>query len=176
MRTLIASILIVVLAAVAAAHHYLYPQLKGPHRVGTELASLQEEFLTPNFDALTIESAQIISETDNTLIIRYHYQGHTEGLQITACGNVSYNEIDYFWGCRPTPLNSRSGHIDIYYQLASTAHDIECSDSVLVNLYGTNGSVFYEHRFTLQKVWHKVPSLLSWYHYRKNGCELRSKL
>lgn len=176
MRTLVASILIVVLTAVAAGYYYLYPQLKGPHRIGAELASFQEEFLIPNVEALTIKSAQIVNETDNTLIIRYHYQGHTEGLRITACGNVSYNKIDYFWGCRPTLLTTSSGHIDIYYQLASTAHDTECSDSVLVNLYDTNGSVFYEHSFKLQKVWHKAPSLLSWYHYRKNGCELRSKL
>ncbi len=168
------ALLLAILAGVAfAGYHYLYPQLTGPQRIGQSLQSTQENYLMMKLPGLHTQSASISAESDNTLEISYQYLGQaSETSRITACGTVSFKGVSTAWGCRPIIVPAGEGKIILYYQLASTSRELECSDTVSMNFYGPDGSVFYEHAFALEKVWHKTPGIASWYTFRKQGCPL----
>ncbi|MES2934094.1 MAG: hypothetical protein V4805_11480 [Pseudomonadota bacterium] len=166
------ALLLMIAAGVAfAGYRYLYPQLTGPQRIGQSLQSTQENHLAMKLPQLRTQSASVVAESDNTLEISYRYQGQaSETVTITACGTVSFKGVSTAWGCRPVIVPAGEGSITLYYQLASSGREHECSDTVAMNFYGPDGSVFYEHAFGLEKVWHKTPGLSSWYDFRKHGC------
>jgi hypothetical protein len=174
MKFFFTALCILFLAVTGVAYHYLYPQLKGPERIGEQLKPLNESFFFAERQSLKVVSAEIISESDKSIVIRYAYLGNDSAQKTTACGSVSFNQYSYSWGCGPVVLNGDRGTIDIFYTLASAAPDIQCSDIILINIYGADGTVFYEHSFSLNKVWHKNSGMMSWYQYRKEGCIIHS--
>ena len=149
----------------------IYPQLQGPNRAGEPLNSLGA---TPPEDSapdIIVTGAEIVSETDNSLLVRYSLDNNSGDIAVSACGDVEYGNNGYAWGCRPLIIPKNAKSIEITYALAFSARKIECSDSVGIRLYIGSGFSFYTHTFALEKVWHKSPGIMSWFNYRQHGCE-----
>ena len=166
---------IILICALAGAGYVAYlkfsPQLTGPNRVGEQLNSLGDEVSGKDSPKINVISAEIVQETDNSLRIRYHLRNHADDIAVSACGDVSYASNSYPWGCQPLIIPAQALSIDITYLLASSARAIECSDSVSVHFYIGSGFSFYQHRFALEKIWHKEPGPMSWFNYRQSGCQ-----
>lgn len=156
----------VFLLAVAVLAGFLFSMLQP-----IKLKSIGEETLGDNSTRIRVTSAEIISEADNSLTIRYQLRDAVDATRISACGEVNYANYGYAWGCKPVVIPAYAAHVDITYVLASTARSIECSDSVGIHLYIGSSYPFYKQLFAYDKIWHKTPGAESWETYRARGCE-----
>jgi len=76
----------------------------------------------------------------------------------TTCGGVSGGHAGGVWTCSPTSMNERRGFTMLRFGLNSRARDIECSDSITIDMYDRNGSTFYQETVPYKKVWVKQGS------------------
>jgi len=150
----------------------LADKLTGPIRNGESLISVDEQRESFALSDVKIVSAVIESESDNELFIRYHYQNNNTEKVLYICGNVG-DVPSYSFACRPQLLKQGAGEVVVRYGLAKAAKERECSSSLFAHVYEGNRQPFYKHSYALNKVWHKVPSLMSWYEYHTTGCPSR---
>lgn len=137
-----------------------------------KLKSLGDEILGHDIPNISVTSAEVVEETDNSLTIRYHLHNSIQKTVISACGDIYYANDAYAWGCKPVIVPTYAASVEITYLLASTARSIECSDSVGIRFYIGSGYSFYKHIFSYEKVWHKNPGAESWSTFHNRGCEL----
>jgi len=147
----------------------LADKLTGPIRNDESLVSVDEQRESFALSDVKIVSAVIEAESDNKLFIRYHYQNNNTEKVLYICGNVG-DVPSYSFACRPQLLKQGAGEVVVRYGLAKAAKDRECSSSLFAHVYEGNRQPFYKHTYVLNKVWHKEPSLLSWYEYHTTGC------
>lgn len=147
----------------------LADKLTGPIRSGKSLTSEGEQRESFALSDVEIVYAAVESESDNELFVRYHYQNNNTDKVLYICGNVG-DTPSYSFACRPQLLKQGEGEVIVRYGLANAAKDRECSSSLFAHVYEGNRQPFYKHAYALNKVWHKEPSLLSWYEYHTKGC------
>lgn len=190
MRIIVFFLLALVASGYFLFEHWLSPQLRGPIRIGEELSAVQEEKLDMEKQAFTVTQAKLIHESDNRVVIRFSYKGNDPTWNLNACGDIKEHSMNGPWGCEPRVLQSNKankeneanspdqGSVDIGFVLANGAmvkgRERECSDTVSISVYGSDGSVFYRKNYALKKVWHRDPGMWSWYQYRHEGCPVRS--
>jgi len=73
----------------------------------------------------------------------------------TTCGNIGAKHGGGVWTCSPTSMNPKRGFTMLRFGLSSRAREIECSDSITIDMYDRQGSTFYQQTVPYTKVWVK---------------------